>query len=168
PFIVNCPGLVPQGVVTEALTDFTDLFPTFVELSGARVPQDLPIDGVSIAPLMLAKAKDSPRKWIMALGHGAARLDEKGVRGAVDYAERVIRNKRYKVWVSEKRKIAQLYDLRSDPFEETNLVDSTKAEHLAAIKEFQTVVATMPEKDARPRYTPRRPNAWDKKLTGKT
>ena len=154
PFIVNCPGLVPQGVVTDALTDFTDLLPTFAELGGAKVPEDLKINGVSIAPLLLGKAKDSGRQWIMALGHGPARLDENGVRGQVDYAERVIRDKRYKVWVSEQRKITQLYDLLSDPFEQKNLINSAKPEHLAAIKKFQAVVDSMSEKDARPGYTP--------------
>jgi len=168
PFIVNCPGLVPQGVVTDALTDFTDLLPTFAELGGAKVPKDLKIDGVSIAPLLLGKAEDSRRQWIMALGHGAARLDEKGVRGKVDYTERVIRDKHYKVWVSEQRKISQLYDLLTDPFEQKNLVESTKPEHLAAIEKFQAVVDTMPEKDARPKYTPRKANPWEKKLPGKT
>ena len=34
PFIVNGPGLVPEGVVTNALTDFTDLLPTLADLSG--------------------------------------------------------------------------------------------------------------------------------------
>jgi arylsulfatase A-like enzyme len=164
PYIVNCPGLVPQGVATDALTDFTDLLPTFAELGGAEVPKDLTIDGVSIAPLLLGKAQDSGRDWIMALGHGPARLDEKGVRGQVDYTERVIRDKRHKVWVSEQRKITQLYDLKSDPFEQKNLIESTKSEHLAAIKKFQAVVDTMPEKDARPGYTPRKTNPWDKKL----
>ena len=164
PYIVNCPGLVPQGVVTDALTDFTDLFPTFAELGGADVPKDLTIDGVSIAPLLLGKTKDSPRKWIMALGHGPARLDKEGVRGKVDYTERVIRDKRYKVWVSEQRKISQLYDLISDPFEKNNLIGSTKPEHLIAIRKFQAVVDWMPEKDARPQYQPRKSNPWDRKL----
>jgi len=168
PYIVNCPGLVPQGIVTEALTDFTDLLPTFVELGGAEVPKDLTIDGVSFAPLLLGKAKDSPREWIMALGHGAARLDTKGVRGVVDYTERVIRDKRYKVWVSEQRKISQLYDLDRDPFEKNNLIASTRPEHLAAIRKFQAVVDSMPEKDSRPDYTPRKANPWDKKLSTKS
>ena len=164
PYIVNCPRLVPQGVVTDALTDFTDLLPTFAELGGAKVPKDLTIDGVSMAPLLLGKAKDSPRKWIMALGHGPARLDKEGVRGKVDYTERVIRDKQYKVWVSEQRKISQLYDLVSDPFEKNNLIDSTKPEHVEAIGKFQAVVDEMPGKDARPQYQPRKSNPWDKKL----
>jgi arylsulfatase A-like enzyme len=168
PYIVNCPGLVPQGVVTDALTDFTDLLPTFIELGGAKVPSDLKIDGVSIASLLLGKAKDSPRDWIMALGHGAAKLDEKGVRGKVDYTERVIRDKRYKVWVSEQREISKLYDLSADPFEENNLIDSTRPEHLAAIRRFQAVVDSMPEKDSRPQYKPRKSHPWDKELPTKS
>jgi len=163
PFIVNCPGLVPQGVVTDALTDFSDLLPTFAELGGCVVPGDLKIDGVSIAPLLLGKVKDSARKWIMALGHGAARLDEKGVRGKVDYAERVIRDKRYKVWVNEEREIDRLYDLQADPLEAKNIIASTKSEHRAALLKFQAIVDTMPQKDARPQYKPRKFNPWDKK-----
>jgi arylsulfatase A-like enzyme len=168
PFVVNCPTRVPQGVVTDALTDFTDLLPTFVELGGAKVPADLVIDGESMAPLLSGKAKDSPRKWIMALGHGAARLDAKGVRGKVDYAERVIRDKRYKVWVNEERRIDRLYDLQTDPLEAKNIIASTKPEHRAALLKFQAVVATMPEEDARPQYAPRTPNPWDKKFDTST
>ena len=163
PFIANCPGLVPQGVVTDALTDFSDLLRTFAELGGCVVPEDLKIDGVSIAPLLLGKVKDSARKWIMALGHGPARLDAKGVRGKVDYAERVIRDKRYKVWVNEERKIDRLYDLQTDPFEKKNLITSAKPEHRAVLLKFQAVVDTMPKRDARPQYGPRKPNPWDKK-----
>jgi arylsulfatase A-like enzyme len=162
PFIVNCPGRVPAGVVTDALTDFTDLLPTFCDLAGAEVPDDLKIDGVSIAPVLLGKAKDSPRDWILAMGHGAARLDEKGVRGVQDFAERGIRDKRYKVWVTPQREISRLHDLKTDPFEETNLVDSTQPEHVAALKKFEAVVESLPKVDARPSYEPRAANPWDR------
>ncbi len=163
PFIVSCPGLVPSGVVTDALTDFTDLFPTFCELAGVRIPSDLKLDGVSIAPVILGRAKDSPRQWILAMGHGAARVDEKGVRGVVDFAERAIRDKRYKVWVNSARQIERLYDLKTDPFEERNLVSSTRPEHVAALKKFQKIVDSLPKVDARPCYQPRAANPWDRK-----
>ena len=163
PFIVNCPKLVAQGSETDALTDFSDLLPTFVELGGGKVPSDLTIDGTSIAPLILGKTNDSPRKWIMALGHGPAKLDKDGVRGTKDFATRVIRDKQFKVWISSEKKIIRLHDLKSDPLEKTNLIKSNKEEHLAAIKKFQTVLDTLPDKDARPLYTPRAANPWDKK-----
>jgi len=163
PFIVNCPGLVPKGAVTDALTDFTDMLPTFAELGGAKVPGEFVVDGKSIAKVILGKAKDSPRQWIMALGHGAARLDKKGVRGKTDFATRVVRDKRFKVWVGSDRRIIRLHDLKADPFEETNLLGSKGPAHLAAIKKFQAVIDTLPEKDARPKYDPRKPNSWDRK-----
>ena len=163
PFIVNWPGTTPAGVTTDALTDFSDLLPTFVELGGGKVPADLKIDGVSIAPLITGKAKDSPREWIAALGHGPAILDDKGVRGKKDFATRVIRDKRYKIWVSNEREIIRLHDLKEDPWEKTNLVDSDKAEHKQAKEKLGKVLAGMPEKDARPVYEDRAANAWDRK-----
>lgn len=161
PFIVNGPGLVPAGVETYALTDFSDLLPTFVELGGGKVPADLKIDGVSIEPVILGKAEDTDREWIMALGHGPAKLDEKGVRGLKDFATRVIRDKRYKVWVSEKKKIIRLHKLIEDPWEETNLIDSPKKEDRTALAKFRKVVDSLPNRDARPLYEPRSANAWD-------
>ena len=163
PFIVNCPGTVPAGIETDALTDFSDLLPTFVDLAGGQVPADLEIDGRSIAPLIRGQASDSPRDWIMALGHGPAVLDEKGVRGKQDFATRVIRDKRYKVWVSNEKKIIRLHDLQADPTEQSNLIDSVAPEHRAAIEKFQRLVDAMPDRDARPLYEPRDPNPWDRK-----
>ena len=163
PFIVNGPGLVPAGVVTDGLTDFTDLLPTFAELGEASTPKNTKIDGVSIAPLLLGKTYDSPRKWIMALGHGPARLDEKGVRGQHDYASRVIRNKRYKVWVDENATITELYDLGTDRWEQKNLVESRQPAHVEAREKFQKVVDSMPTPDARPKYEQRPANPWDRR-----
>lgn len=162
PFIVNCPGVVPAGVETDALTDSTDLLPTFAELGGAELPDGLIVDGKSFAPLILGRAKDSPREWIMALGHGPAKLDNHGIRGQNDYAGRVLRDKQYKAWVDTSRRITGLYDLKSDPLEKRNLIDGEDRAHRAALKKFEAVVATTPQTDARPRYRKRPPQPWDK------
>ena len=163
PFIVNCPGKVPAGVETDALTDFSDLLPTFAELGGAKFPKGVKLDGHSIAPLLLGKAKDSPREWILAMGHGAARLTPAGVRGRTDYMDRVLRDKRYKVWLEKGPEISRLYDLQTDPLELTNLIESQKPAHLAALKKFRAIIAAQPQTDARPQYRPRKANAWDRK-----
>ncbi|MEK6236111.1 MAG: sulfatase-like hydrolase/transferase, partial [Planctomycetales bacterium] len=136
PFIVNCPGLVPKGAVTDALTDFTDLLPTFCELGGAKLPEGVEIDGKSIAGVILGKNKDGPREWIMALGHGAAALDEKGVRPKQVFTDRVVRDKQYKLWVLD-GKSAKLFDLKADPFEENNLLDSDDPKIVAARKNLE-------------------------------
>lgn len=164
PFIVNCPGLVPAGIETDALTDFSDLLPTFVELGGGTVPDELIVDGVSIAPVLLGKQKNTKREWMMALGHGPAKLDEYGVRGQEDFATRVIRDKQYKVWVSSEKKLIRLFDLKEDPFETTNLMNSRLEEHKKAIQKFQSILDSLPDKDARPLYAPRQANPWDQTL----
>lgn len=163
PFIVNCSGRVPAGIETDALTDFSDLLPTFVELGGGKVPDDLKVDGVSIASVILGKATDSNREWIMALGHGPAKLDKNGVRGQMDFSTRVIRDKRFKVWVSSDKKIGRLHDLTKDPWESKNLLNSSLAEHQKAVQKFQAVIDSLPDKDARPLYEPIEPHSWDRK-----
>jgi arylsulfatase A-like enzyme len=167
PFIVNCPGRVPSGTETDALTDFTDLLPTFLELGGGTVPDNLLIDGISIAPVILGQKDDSAREWIMAMGHGPATVDEQGVRGKADFATRVIRDKRYKVWVSTEKKIVRLYDLKEDPYETHNLLEDGGADYNGPLAAFNKILDSMPDKDARPLYTPRAPNEWDKKPRSK-
>jgi arylsulfatase A-like enzyme len=98
----------------------------------------------------------------MALGHGPARLDENGVRGQHDFTSRVIRDKRYKVWVNTDRQIEQLYDLKTDPWEQTNLIESQERAHVEAMRRFQKLVDSMPARDARPQYEPRPANPWDR------
>ncbi len=160
PFIVNGPGLVPVGVETDELTDFSDLFPTFCELAGVDVPAGIEIDGKSIATLVLGKATSGPREWIAAMGYGAAKLDATGVRGVDDYAPRVIRDKRYKVHVYD-GKVRELYDLARDPDERKNLLESDLPEHVAALQKLRAASETMPSKDARPRYDPLPAQPWD-------
>ena len=165
PLIVHGPDRVPVGE-TDALTDLSDWLPTFAEWAGAPLPRTrLPIDGKSLAPLLAGKTNDSARDWILAMGHGPARLDARGVRGQADYADRVLRDKRYKVWLDKAPQITALYDLSEDPLERRNLLTSPASAHRAALAKFRAILAHQPDRDARPRYTPRPPNAWDRKPT---
>ena len=158
---MNCPGKVPAGVVTEALTDFSDLLPTFIELGGGQLPDDLVVDGLSIAPVILGKENDSKRKWIMALGFGKAKIDQNGVKPRDPFITRVIRDKKFKVWVSKDKKMVRLHDLTEDPWEEINLIESKKEEHSMARGKFSKILFSLPDEDARPLYTTRAKNPWD-------
>ena len=96
-------------------------------------------------------------------GYGSAKLTKDGVRPSKTFSTRVIRDKRFKVWVSNEKKIIRLHDLKSDPWEETNLIGSELAVHQKALDKFQAVVDSLPEKDAHPSYTSRAANPWDRK-----
>lgn len=160
PYIVNGPGLVPAGVETDALTDFSDLLPTLCELAGAALPEGVTLDGKSLAGVMLGKDADGPREWILAMGFGAGVLDEKGVRGVKNYAPRVIRGKRYKIHVHDGA-ATEFYDLALDPDEKNNLIASQDPERVEALARLRAVAATMPATDARPRYNALSPQPWD-------
>jgi arylsulfatase A-like enzyme len=161
PFIVTGPG-VRRGVVTDALTDFTDIAPTFVDLAGATMPKDHVIDGISIAPLLRGETNDTRRDWIMSMGGHNAKFRDGQVVPDKPYDDRVMRDKQYKVWIGYDREIEQLYDMQADPWERTNLIDSNKTEHRAALEKFQRIVATFPDTDAAPRYKKNPPQPWDR------
>ena len=159
PFIVWGPGRVPANVTTDALVDVSDLFPTFLELAGIPIPREVTLDGQSFAPLITGQAQDSPRSWIMAMGGQAGRFDEDSQRVApvFEYRDRVIRNKRYKLGIDTSRRAVTLFDLKKDPAEQDNLIDSTLPEVIAAKESLLRVAETFPEKDAWPRYDPVEP-----------
>ncbi|NQV31331.1 MAG: sulfatase-like hydrolase/transferase, partial [Phycisphaeraceae bacterium] len=62
PLIINCPGTVPAGIVTDDLVEFSDVMPTLAQISGATLP-DVTLDGRSFWPQCLGQ-KGNPRKWI--------------------------------------------------------------------------------------------------------
>lgn len=162
PFIVNCPSTVPSGVVSDALVDFTDMLPTFAELGGGTLPTGREVDGESFAPLILGKSKDGPRMWIMSMGGGPAVLRGGRVVPKLAYDDRVLRDKRFKLWIDTERKPTKLFDLIADPWEEHNLIDSEDPAAIAARERLTAVAATFPKKDGAPIYDKNPPQEWDK------
>lgn len=55
PLIVNWPGKVTSGQVSDDLIDASDFLPTLAELAGTEVPNDWFHDGISFAPRILGK-----------------------------------------------------------------------------------------------------------------
>lgn len=63
PMIASWPGTVLAGKVSAELIDSTDFFPTFAALAGAKLPENLHLDGHNFAP-QLRGEKGQPRDWI--------------------------------------------------------------------------------------------------------
>ncbi len=162
PFIVNGPGRVPEGVVTDSLVDFTDILPTFAALAGTRPDPRYVVDGRSFAPLILGRTDDSPRDWILSMGgHPASFRDNRIVPSQV-FDDRVIRDKRWKLWVGEDRRPSRLFDMDADPWESQNLIDSKDPEAVGARDRLWGIIAPMPVEDAIPRYRLNPPQPWDR------
>jgi arylsulfatase A-like enzyme len=105
PMIARWPGRIPPGQVSPALASTMDLFPTFLTLAGGSIPQDRPIDGKDIMPL-LAGTGGSPHDYFYYL-----------------YPDRLVavRDATWKLRVRrtdpDQPAVPELYNLSTDPYE---------------------------------------------------
>ena len=110
PLITHLPGVVPAGRRVSDLVDLSDFLPTLVDLTGAKMPKDVTIDGRSFAPRLLGQ-RQLERSWVyMELGRRKA-----------------IRDKRYKLYGD-----GSFFDLKRDPYEQTPLGTSAEPSALVA------------------------------------
>ena len=164
PFIVSAPGHIPEGSTADVLIDFTDLFPTFAELANLSIPDSIALDGHSFAATLRDPESKGARDWVLSMGFGPARLTEEGVVPVQAFTDRAVRGERYKLWIENNQPTA-LYDLKTDPHETTNLINSNSATVQAARKRLMDIVRTFPETDASPKYLPLPAQPWDKTIT---
>jgi arylsulfatase A-like enzyme len=170
PFIANWTGRVPEAKRSKALIDFTDLYPTLLDLAGVSVESRVrvgdsqqEIDGRSFAHVINGVEEKSQREWIMSMGGGNhARLTDNGVENQFRFRDRVLRNERFKLYVDAKRQAVRFYDLQKDPFETDNLIDRIDTEQLRdQVDQLMQVVSNFPVRDNDPRYQPNPTQSWD-------
>ncbi len=120
PQIASWPGQVEPGTVSGHVTYFPDMMPTFAELASVDPP---PTDGISFVPTILGTGSQRTHQWLYwelitagnRLHSQAARQGRwKFVRGAADAA-------------------LELYDLKADPEEATDLA----SRHPEQIERFE-------------------------------
>ena len=174
PFIVSWPGKIRSNRNSDALIDFSDLFPTSLDLAGVKPKKNWPIgdkkfiiDGFSFKDVLLKDNADSERKWILGMGGGNnATLTPNGVENQFVFRDRVIRNKRYKLYVNSKRQPERFIDLHEDQEENVNLLNSlTSGKRQSNFDQLYSVVKSFPKKDNDPKYIPNPAQSWDVEIT---
>lgn len=113
PFIASWPGTIEAGSESRELVDFSDLFPTFVELAGVGEEKiaSYDLDGVSLTPTFTGEGeRDKP--YIYCWYHRD---------GDRKKASEHVRDQRYKLYSD-----GRFYDLKSDFHEKKNLADSAE------------------------------------------
>lgn len=166
PFIASWPGTIPGGVVSEALVDFTDMIPTFMDIADQPVPGKDKVDGSSVASYLRGETSKTEREWILAMGgQNNAKVSEAGVENEWFFRDRVVRDERYKLYVGTDRKPEKLIDLQNDPEELNDIVGSENDGAMGAREKFERLIPTWPERDADPIYTPQPPQKWDQPVT---
>ncbi|HSG81412.1 MAG TPA: sulfatase-like hydrolase/transferase, partial [Gemmatimonadota bacterium] len=111
PFIARWPGQIPAGQVSSEMATTMDLYTTFLRLAGAAVPDDRPVDGRDITPLLRGDA-GSPHRYFYYMY--PARLE--GVRDA-EWKLRVVREAGGTV-------VTELYNLANDPYERFDVAET--------------------------------------------
>ncbi len=120
PATMRWPGQIPAGSVSGAMLHIVDLFPTFAQLAGARTDAGLPLDGRDAWD---AIAKGGP-----------------GLREEVVHSLEVIRVGDWKLieegasYYGWREQPLQLFNIREDPYEETNLADG-RPDKVAELRE---------------------------------
>ncbi len=84
PFIASWPGVTPAGKVLDDLVSFADPYATFAELAGAKLPENIKIDGKSFVPQLRGEdGEKRPWAYVQLGGHWFVRdsrfkLNERG------------------------------------------------------------------------------------------
>ncbi len=106
--LVQWPGVVPAGKVSDEPWAFWDFLPTCAELLGKPLPTSAATDGVSIVPLLKGGAAPKREAFYWELHEAGPSLQ------AVRFGD----YKAVKIGVSGP---VELYNLKADPAEKTNL-----------------------------------------------
>ena len=161
PFIINAPGIVPEGVTSDALIDFSDLLPTLCDLAQTSPDKEYEYDGISFAPEIYGLENKSRRDWIMALGSNPAKIENGRIKNAFDFRDRIVRDKNFKAYIDTLNKIYEIIELKSDFYEENNLLNSKREDVISGIKKFESVIKKYPSMDASPKYTKSKNSLFD-------
>ena len=161
PFIINAPGIVPEGITSDALIDFSDLLPTLCDLAQTSPDKEYQYDGISFAPEIYGLQNKSRRDWIMALGSNPAKIKNGRIKNAFDFRDRIVRDKNFKAYIDTLNKIYEIIELKSDFYEENNLLNSKREDVILGIKKFESVIKKYPSLDASPIYTKSKNSLFD-------
>lgn len=130
PCIFYWKGKIEAGRVCNDLMSNIDLLPTFVELADAQMPK-LPIDGLSMVPVLNGENKEPVRKSLCIYYH------KNSLEAVTDGMYKLIFPHKYVSYETQEPgnngqpgelgsrevKECELYDLRRDPGERVNVID---------------------------------------------
>jgi arylsulfatase A len=115
PCVASWPNEIKKPFVSQDIIDFSDILPTICEAADAKIPKDLPVDGVSFLPQLKGK-KGNPRESIYVwYGHHSLHI--------------FARNQRYKLYST-----GTFYDIAEDRLETSAIAEADMTEQLNAVR----------------------------------
>ena len=130
PCLIEWPGRIRTPFQTEMPAYTCDILPTFLEIAGGTLPKDaLPLDGISLLPVLDGKVKERPNPIVFHYEDGADKNKSKLGQNGFAVLEG---NWRYVTTLDDKQ--SALYDLAKDPGEKTDIA-ATHPEVVARLKD---------------------------------
>jgi len=117
PFIARWPGKIEKGSVSDHISGFQDMMPTFAELAGVSIPKHT--DGISMVPTLLGKGAQKKHEYLYW---------ELGGRYA-------LRMGKWKAVIDKKNNF-ELFDLSKDIGEQ----DDIAAQHTGLVKKVRAIM----------------------------
>lgn len=112
-------GVLREGVDIPALTAHIDLFPTLAALAGANTPDNGQLEGRNLLPLLEDPNTAWPDRYLFThVGRWAKDDSPENSK----YKRCAVRNTRFRLVNN-----SELYDIQSDPFETSNVIDQHPA-----------------------------------------
>jgi arylsulfatase A-like enzyme len=120
PMIARLPGVTKAGETTGTMVNVVDLYPTFAEFAGAKLPDPAvhALDGQSFATVIRGEAKESKRD--VTYYHFPGYLDTRAFPESVIIKR--VEGKEYKLIYSYEDKHFEMYDESDDVSEKHDLL----------------------------------------------
>jgi arylsulfatase A-like enzyme len=125
PMIARWPGKIEPGAVSDHISAFWDMLPTFAELARAEAPKG--VDGISIVPALLGSDQSEHKYLYWEFHEGSSR--------------QAVRMGRWKAVRLAPSRPIELYDLETDIGEQHNVADR-HPEVIEAVEEILSGVRT--------------------------
>ncbi len=159
PFFVKWPGVIEAGTKTDEPIIGVDVYPTLCEMSGAKLPDDQPVDGVSLLPILKGEKEtfgERPLYWhFPAYLQAYAVWDEQRDPLFRSRPCSIIRMGDWKLHQYFEDGGLELYNLRDDVGETTNLAElnpDKRKQLLAQLKAWRTAVDAPVPTEPNPEY----------------
>ncbi len=136
PFVASCPGVIPENTRSDALFSLIDLAPTFLDLAGMEVPGTM--TGTVQTKVWEGKEK-AARDFVIVENH----------QQPLSLYQKQLITDRYKITIYMNSTDGELFDLKNDPHEFTNLwndKDHQELKNQLILKLVQSIMKEEPIK----------------------
>lgn len=121
PFIISWPGKIKCGEIEDkSVVCSVDIFPSLCEITGARMPKGFNYSGEDMSQALLGVEVQQRRKDIM-WDFGRNRFFGRPPQLHHQSPHLAIRRDNYKLLINSDRTCLELYDVKKDPNETTNI-----------------------------------------------